>query len=101
MGMDTQAGEIARDPLASIHFAEGSPKYLTRYRSRASWLVFCAPDALLSVRQPKISYFLRLSGVCARNFGKNSGRETHLPVVTTGSMSEHLHGFCMGCHDFA
>ena len=101
MGMDTQVGESARDPLASIHFGEGSPKYLTRYRSRATWFVFCAPDVLLPVRQSKISSYLRLSGVCARNFGKNSGRETHLRVVTTGSMSEHLHGFGMGCHDLA
>jgi hypothetical protein len=101
MGMDTQAGEIARDPLASIHFEEGSPKYLTRYRSRATWFVFRAPDVFLPVRQPKISSYLRLSNVFARNFGKNSGRETRLRIVTTGSVSEHLHGFGMGCHDLA
>jgi hypothetical protein len=47
--MGTQAGEIARDPLASIHFEAGSPKDLTGYRSRATWIVFCAPDALLQV----------------------------------------------------
>lgn len=97
--MGTQAGEIARDPLASIHFEEGSPKDLTRYRSRAIWFVFCAPDVLLPVRQRKISSHLRLSGGFARNFGKNSGRETRLRIVTTGSMSEHFRGFGMGCHD--
>lgn len=101
MGMDTQAGEIARDPLALIHFKEGGPKYLTRYRSRATWFVFRAPDVLLAVRQPRISSYLRLSGVFARNFGKNSGREMRLLIVTTGSTSEQLHGFGMGCHDLA
>jgi hypothetical protein len=44
-------------------------KYLTRYRSRATWFVFCAPDVLLPVRQSKVSSFLRLSGAFVRNFG--------------------------------
>jgi hypothetical protein len=76
-------------------------KYLTRYRSCATWLVFCAPEVLLPVRQPKISSFLRLSGAFVRNCGNKLWRETRLRILTTGSMSEHLHGFGMACHDLA
>jgi hypothetical protein len=43
-------------------------KYLTRYRSCATWSVFCVPDVVQPVRQSKISSFLRLSRAVVRNF---------------------------------